>query len=130
MIHGAKIRAKHCLTNLEKEADFGVGIEGGIASNKYGTFLKAWVVILTKTNEIGIGSSPAILMPKTWTEAITETHELGKVVDSNAGTGKTNIKQKEGAFGVLTDNLIERKDALSLAVISALSVIKKKKLYK
>ena len=82
---------------------------------------------VTNNNDVGIGSSPAILFPHSWVTEITETNELGLVVDKHVGS--TNVKQHEGAFGILTDNLIKRKESLKIATIGALSVLKKKNWY-
>ena len=115
MISGAKIRAEKSL--LTTGADFGVGIEGGFYINGAGAFLIAYAVVINKDGNIGIGSAPGIRLPSHWKLSTDKTFELGTYVDQL--TGNTNIKQKNGAMGLLTEDIITRKDSLTSAVICA-----------
>lgn len=125
MIRGAVERATKAREMLG--ADVGVGVEGGFAHNHYGTFLKAWVVVVQQDGQVGIGSTPAIELPKAWQKQVDDDNELGDVMSKIAN--RPNIKQAEGAFGFLTDNLITRRDSLRLALISAFSALKKGTFY-
>jgi len=114
-IKGAANRAKAAqrLTG----ADFGVGIEGGTADTKYGMFLSGWTVVTSKDGRLSLGSSGRLMMPRVLREKIHHGEELGPAMDGIAGT--TNIKQKEGAIGLLTKNLVVREDALAIGVANA-----------
>ena len=114
MIRGAEIRAQESLEKLK--ADLGVGIEGGLFTTEQGTFLTAYAVIKDLTY-FGVGAGPAILLPKTWNLDTDKTFELGTYVDNL--TGQTNTKQKNGAIGILTGDVLKRGDMLKLAVLCA-----------
>ncbi len=115
MIKGAMIRSEKCIT--QTNADFGIGIEGGFYSNSSGTFLTAYVVVTDKKGNKGIGSAPNLKVPSSWKLQTDKTFELGTYVDQL--TGETNIKQKKGAMGVLTKDLITRQESLKIGVICA-----------
>lgn len=115
MITGAKIRAEKSL--LSTGANLGIGIEGGFYSNRSGAFLIAYAVVINKDGHIGIGSAPGIRLPSHWQLSTDKSFELGTYVDQL--TGNTNIKQKNGAMGLLTEDIITRQDSLTSAVICA-----------
>ena len=116
MIRGAQIRASSSLTRLQ--ADLGVGLEGGIYTNEFGTFLTAYAVIISTSAKIGIGTAPALKLPSEWVLSTDKSFELGTYVDQL--TGQTNyVKQNKGAIGILTNNVITRQDSLASAVICA-----------
>jgi len=110
-------------TNRAKEAlraaraDFGVGIEGGTVSTRYGMFLSAWTVVASKDGRLSLGSGGRLILPRILMEKIGQGEELGPAMDMIAGT--SNIKQKEGAVGLLTKNLVVREDALAIGVANA-----------
>ena len=115
MILGAKIRAEKSLEL--SDADYGVGIEGGVFKNTIGTFLLAFSVIKSKNGDSGVGSGPAILLPSHWKVSLEKSFELGSYVDSISG--KKNTKQETGAIGLLTNDAITRQDSLTPAVLYA-----------
>ena len=115
MIQGATFRAEQSCSI--QNADFGIGIEGGIFTNDSGTFLTAFAVVQNGSGSIGIGSAPAIKLPDHWKLGNHTSFELGSYVDHL--TGGNNIKQKNGAMGILTDNILPRKESLKLSVICA-----------
>ena len=114
MIRGAQIRAQESIKKVG--SDLGVGIEGGVFTTDNGTFLTAYAVV-TNSENIGIGSGPAILLPKSWKLSTEKTFELGSYVDDL--TGETNTKQKNGAIGLLTNDNLTRGETLKLAVMCA-----------
>ncbi len=115
MINGAKIRSKKAL--LRNDSDLGVGIEGGIFTVQTDIFLTAFAVITDRNGNSGIGSAPGIKVPSDWEISTDKSFELGSYVDSI--TGNSNVKQKNGAMGILTDDIITRGESLKLAVICA-----------
>lgn len=115
MLEGATIRSRKSLN--QTNADYGIGIEGGVYSNRLGTFLTAYVVVSDKRGNIGIGSAPNLKVPSSWKLGSDKAFELGTYVDKL--TGETNIKQKKGAMGYLTKDLITRQESLKIGVICA-----------
>ena len=115
MISGAKERATQAIQKLQ--SNYGIGVEGGIHTNEYGTFLTAYAVVIDRDDNSGIGGSPAIKLPSQWKIESNSSFELGSYVDSVSG--KNNIKQSEGAMGILTNHKLVRKDSLKLAILCA-----------
>jgi inosine/xanthosine triphosphatase len=114
-ITGATNRAKEALRVAC--ADFGVGIEGGTADTRYGMFLSGWTVVASRDGRLSLGSGGRLILPRILMEKIGQGEELGPAMDRIAGT--SNIKQKEGAIGLLTKNLVVREDALAIGVANA-----------
>lgn len=123
MIKGAQIRATTSQRQLK--ADLGIGLEGGIYTNEYGTFLTAYAVVSASLTNIGIGSAPAIKIPSYWILGKEKSFELGAYV--NSLTGQTDAKFNRGAIGILTNNAITRMESLKEAVICAYYSIKNEK---
>ncbi|MAG44916.1 inositol monophosphatase [bacterium] len=122
---GAINRATNAKTKFQ-DADFWVGIEGGVEkiNNQMGSF--AWVVI--KSNKLsGKARTSTFFLPKKVVELIDLGKELGEADD--IVFGHTNSKQKNGAVGILTKNVITRKDYYIEAIILALIPFKNSKIY-
>jgi inosine/xanthosine triphosphatase len=98
------------------EADFWIGIEGGIEDwgDKMAAF--AWVVIADK-ERIGEARSATFFLPDPVAELIREGMELGEADDRIFGA--ENSKQNQGAIGLLTHNAITRKTLYVHPVIMA-----------
>jgi inosine/xanthosine triphosphatase len=124
-LQGAMNRANNAY-NETKDADFWVGIEGGIQeiNNELMTF--AWVYIKTE-NIIGKGRSASFFLPNKIVKLIKEGKELG--VADDIVFGRTNSKQKNGAVGILTNDLIVRKSLYIQPIIMALIPFKNEELY-
>jgi inosine/xanthosine triphosphatase len=116
-ILGATYRADYALTKLQ--AEYGVGLEGGMTEVQGVWFTTAWIVVINKKGEKGIGSTIHIQMPDSVMKHIHNGMELGHVDDLIFG--QTNSKQGDGHFGLRTDNIITRKDGYRDGVIIALS---------
>lgn len=115
-IKGARNRAKIALKMFK--ADFGVGVEGGLQKIGNKWFDSGWVVIIDKNGAEGVGSSVKMQTPKEMMKLVKKGKELGEVDDLIFK--QRNSKQKEGHFGLMTKNIITRKDGYTDAVISAL----------
>ncbi len=88
-------------------ADWGVGLEGGIIENEFGTMTCAWVAIVDRRGRIGIGGSTNLLLPRTVAARIKRGAELGDAMDEFAKI--RGVKRKMGAIGVLTKGLFDRR---------------------
>ena len=119
VIRGAINRAKNILTQI-KDADFGVGLEGGLEQNGFGYFTYGWAAIVNQNDQIGLGKSVDLQVPKKIVDLIRlENLEMGHALDKLLGT--TNIKQKQGYIGYVTNDLITRTDAYVGAIICAMA---------
>lgn len=120
-IKGAFNRAKKA--QQKTGADFSVGIEGGICEAENLYFARAWMVVINKKGETGIGSSLSAPLSQKFMNLIDKGFELGKANDII--TGRKNTKQKEGYFGLISDNLITREKGYRDGIIMALAKFKK-----
>lgn len=115
---GALNRAQQALS-LIAEADYGVGIEGGIVDNQDGMWAFAVVVIVDREARRSEGQTGRFKLPEGVARLIREAGlELGAADDRFFG--RENSKQKEGAIGILSDGKITRLDLYKPAVIFAL----------
>ncbi len=100
------------------DADWVVAIEGGVDKFVDGPATFAYFAIWHE-RKWSIGRSANLPLPMPIYQALVDGHELGEVMDNLFGT--SNIKQKGGAIGVLTNNLATRQSVYELAIILALS---------
>jgi inosine/xanthosine triphosphatase len=113
------------------DADYWIGIEGGTSdvpaefdsvrykkTDKLGMESFAWVVIESKSGEVGKGKTGTFMLPTKVAELVRSGKELGEADD--IVFGQTNSKQKMGAVGLLTNNVIDRETYYTHAVILAL----------
>lgn len=115
-IKGATNRAKNSLKKVS--ADFGVGLEGGVQKIGAEWFDCGWIVIIDKKGRKGIGSSIRMHTPDKMINMVKVGKELGEVIDILFK--QTNLKQKQGHFGIMTKNAITREQGYKDGVISAL----------
>ncbi|EGU37598.1 NTPase [Vibrio ichthyoenteri ATCC 700023] len=108
--------ARNRVTNAKltrANGDFYVGLEAGIEDGV--TF--AWMVIESATQR-GESRSASMMLPPAVADRLSQEVELGTVMDEVFGT--TNIKQKGGAIGVLTQHQLTRSSVYHQALIMAL----------
>ncbi len=113
---GAMNRAKNAKKGLP-QADYWVGIEGGLAEESWGMHAFAWVYILDK-NQQGRARTATFQLPEKIVALIKRGIELGEADD--IVFKRENSKQKNGAVGILTHDLIDRASYYEPAVILAL----------
>jgi non-canonical (house-cleaning) NTP pyrophosphatase len=99
-----------------------IGVEGGIAPLPIGEggserVLVSWAAA-TDGTQWGYGSGGVLLPPDRIASEVLGGCELGDVIDRLAGSAARNTG---GAWGVLTRDLIGRRDAYTVAVVAALA---------
>ena len=125
---GAVNRAKMTLKAAE-QAEYGVGIEGGIEIRDDIAFVNAWCAIVDMEGNVNFGHSFGVPLPKVIMNKIkNEGMELGDAHDELVG--ETNTKQKEGWFGLATDNHVTREHGYINMVLAALTPIALPEYYK
>lgn len=117
LVKGAKNRAQKA--QKQTNADFGVGLEGGIRKTKYGSFLEGFAAVVNKEGKWGLGESGGPRIPQELAKKIDQGKELGKVMDEIRGQRDT--KKKNGAVGFLTKDLVPRTKSFERAILFALS---------
>ncbi len=116
-IIGATHRAKQSIAKMN--ADYGVGLEGGLHTIAGRWFDSGWCVIVDRDGHEGIGDSIKMQTPIKLMNHIFAGKELGQANDIVFQT--SNSKQKYGHFGLMTKNAITRTGGYRDAVIAALS---------
>jgi inosine/xanthosine triphosphatase len=114
---GARTRAVNAIATLN--ADYGVGLEGGLQQLDDLWFNSGWVHIVDANGRLGIGSTLKMIVPPALMKLVLAGHELGHACDLLFDG--TNTKQGIGHFGLMTDNAIHRTGAFRDAVIAALA---------
>lgn len=126
-LRGATNRANH-VSKLVPDADYWVGIEGGLAEINEDLQAFAWIVIKSKDGIIGKGRTGSFFLPNKIIDLIKQGKELGEADD--IVFGRINSKQGNGAVGILTHNVLTRATFYEPAVVLALIPFKNLELYK
>lgn len=127
MYEGALNRAKAALAKVP-QADYGVGIEGGLHQYKHGWFEQSLVVIVNRKHEAGVGSSGGLVLPDTVMKRIQAGKTLEEAVDELFGTNK--IGQGIGMFGIFTKGVVTRAEGVKHGVAFALARFLHEDVYK
>ncbi len=126
MYQGAFNRAKNALKKV-KDAQFGVGIEGGLQEYKHGWFEHSLVVIVDRTGSVGVGASGGLVLPPIVIDKIKNGKNLEQAVDELFGTKK--IGEGIGMFGIMTKGVVTRATGVEHGVAFALARFLHKDLY-
>lgn len=124
-LQGACERASNARL-AQPDADYWMGIEGGVEDTPEGMELFAWVVVLDRDRE-GKGRTGMFYLPEKLRDLVRGGMELGEADD--LVFGRSNSKQANGAVGLLTEDAITRTTYYIPAVIFALIPFKNPKLY-
>jgi inosine/xanthosine triphosphatase len=106
--------------------DWCVAIEGGVDHFIDGPATFAYVVI-NQDGQQAVGRSANLPLPLRFYQELQQGHELGDVMDKAFGT--SNVKQKGGAIGLLTNNLATRQSVYEVAMTLALASFRYPELY-
>lgn len=98
-------------------ADYYAGIEGGVEDTPQGLSVFAWIVILS-AGRTGQAQTGTFFLPDAVAKLVREGVELGHADD--IVFQRENSKQGNGAIGLLTGNIIDRRAYYEHAVILAL----------
>jgi non-canonical (house-cleaning) NTP pyrophosphatase len=147
LMTGARQRAE-ALVQFAREENkpwkYFVGLEGGIdvipdsdvmlhldvipemdivsEAGKRWVFLENWAYVTDGTSLSAFGQSGAVLLPDSLAKTVVDDGiELSEAID--AFTGRHNIRDAEGAWGILTRSLISRQEAFRVAAINAFAPV-------
>ena len=113
---GAENRAT-AAKQTHPEADFWVGIEGGIQEDEHGLAVIGWIVTLSEEKK-GMGKCHTFYLPDAITKLVHEGKELSDADDEVFG--RENSGMQNGTVGFLTRDLITRSDNYIDATILSL----------
>jgi inosine/xanthosine triphosphatase len=134
LMQGAQERAfavRELLHSRRLEADIYVGLEGGFHSvsiaGEWHTFLRGWAYA-TNGERSAFGAAPSISVPPEIVKKVVEgRRELGVVIDEV--TGGRDVRSKQGAWGVLSRDLVTRSMSFELALVAAFAPFYNPKFY-
>lgn len=109
------------------EADYWVGIEGGVDEVGEQLVAFAWIVVMDGNNLIGKAKTSTFFLPEAISKLVKDGVELGEADDRVFN--RTNSKQENGAVGILTNGAVNRKEYYEQAVALALIPFLNKHLY-
>jgi inosine/xanthosine triphosphatase len=125
LMAGARGRAE-ALVKLAREGGerwrYFVGLEGGLdvvlEKGRRWTFLESWAFVSDGQGREAFGQAGGILLPEPLSEEVLDRGvELSVAIDAYAG-GR-GIRDAQGAWGVLTGDIITRQEAFRIAVTHA-----------
>jgi inosine/xanthosine triphosphatase len=125
LMAGARHRAE-ALVEVARERNepwkYFIGLEGGIdvvqENGSRHVFLENWAYVTDGAGRGAFGQSGAVLLPELLAHAVVDQGiELSQAIDAFAGG--QGIRDAQGAWGILTHNLITRQDAFRIAIINA-----------
>lgn len=126
---GARQRAE-ALARIAREQRepwrYYVGLEGGLdvvhEQSARWVFLQNWAYVADASGRRAFGQSGAVLLPEPLVQRVVDSGvELAEAIDAfAAGEG---IRDAQGAWGVLTRDIITRRDAIRISVINAFAAI-------
>ena len=114
---GARMRALKS-REAKPDADFWVGLEGGIEVIDDQLMAFAWMAVQGRVGDVSEARSPTLPLPPAVKKLVAEGLELGEANDRVFST--VNSKQGGGAFGLLTDGLYTREGIYAQTLIMAL----------
>lgn len=123
---GASNRAANA-REVFPDADYWVGIEGGVDDYGQEMAVFAWVVVQS-SDQIGKGRTGTFYLPAQISDLVRSGKELGEADD--IVFNRFNSKQENGAIGLLTGDLIDRTQLYEMAVIFALLPFRNQELYR
>jgi len=115
---GARNRALHA-SQVMSDADFSVGMEGGIEVVDEQLMAFAWMVVRSKDGQASEARSVTLPLPPAVRELVDNGLELGDANDRVFAT--VNSKQGGGAYGLLTDGRYTRESVYEQTLIIALT---------
>ncbi len=102
----------------QPEADFWVGLEGGLEWIDQEPFASAWMVVGDGSGKRGQARTTTLPLPPAVRQLLLQGLELGDANDRVFAT--LHSKQAGGAFGLLTNGLMTRQSVYTEALILAL----------
>jgi inosine/xanthosine triphosphatase len=134
LMQGARHRAETLAARLAATGDaanFYVGLEGGLdvvrEQGRRRVFLQSWAYV-TDGERGHFGCSGSIEIPEALAEEVViRGTELSVAIDEFAG--QAGIRDAQGAWGVLSGNLISRQESFRVAVVAAFAPFYNHRLY-
>ena len=136
LLAGSRLRAEGALQAVHSEggsADLGIGLEGGLdvrseAGGARRAFLMSWAFVTDgRRGAHGCGGAlevPAALLG----DVVDRGLELSAVID--AWSGESDVRSRQGAWGVLTRGVLDRAQSFEIALANALAPFYNREAYR
>ena len=111
---GAVNRAKNALGSH----DMSFGIEAGVFETEDGLYDIQYCAVLDKTGVLSVGMGSGFRYPDDISELVREGYTVGDAVKK--ARGDSDIGKKQGAIGILSDGLMDRKSLTEQSVLAAM----------
>ncbi|EAY31547.1 inosine/xanthosine triphosphatase [Microscilla marina] len=108
------------------DADYWVGIEGGVDFLQNTMEVFAWIVVLSPEQQ-GVAKTASFMLPPKVSELVKQGYELG--IADDIVFQRKDSKTQSGSVGILTNGLIDRKEYYVQAVVLALIPFMHQELY-
>ncbi|SFD61786.1 inosine/xanthosine triphosphatase [Lentibacillus persicus] len=95
-------------------ADLSIGLEGGVMYVGEDLYLCNWGSLITRENTRFTAAGARVLLPKEIEQELLKGVELGDIMDGYAK--RKNVRKKEGAIGIFTNDRISRQDMFTHVV--------------
>lgn len=105
---GAENRARAALLAV-KDADLGIGLEGGVQQTKHGLLNSVWCCVVDREDRSFFVNGERFYIPKIIADKLLAGGELGPVLDEM--TGEQDVKKARGFIGVVTRGYLDRAEA-------------------
>jgi inosine/xanthosine triphosphatase len=113
---GAENRAREALAQgkqwlvdqgISASEALGVGLEGGVFDQENGELWSTvWIMVVDETGKTFAANGARFQVPEIIAQKIREGGEMGPVVSQLVG--ESNIRQKQGMIGVITNDFVNR----------------------
>jgi len=135
IMRGARQRTEALLQiarETHEQWKYFVGLEGGLEvvheNGLRQVLLESWAYVSDSSGCGAFGQSGAVLVPEPLAiRVVDQGIELSEAIDAFAG-GR-GIRDAQGAWGVLTRNLITRQDAFRIALVNAFAPFFNREIY-
>ena len=126
LLEGSRLRAARALAKAAASgsaAELGIGLEGGLdvrqEAGQRRAFLMAWAYV-TDGRRGAHGCGGALPLPdRIATDVVDRGIELSAAIDAFAG--ESDVRSRQGAWGILTRGAIDRTRSFEIAVLNALA---------
>lgn len=118
-MRGATNRARAALA-ADAEADYGVGLEGGIEKVGDQWFECGWIAVVRRSDggrQVGLGTSARFQISQKVAAELFAGRELADVVDELSG--KSDVRSSQGMMGIVTNGVLPRAECYEHGVIMA-----------
>jgi inosine/xanthosine triphosphatase len=97
-----------------KCGDIGIGLEGGVDVTDDGMLLCNWGALCAGDGTIFTAAGARIFLPESIAEELKRGTELAEVMETY--TAKKNVRNQEGAIGIFTNQMVNRKEMFAHVV--------------